>query len=172
MKNILLLFTAFFIFGCKTPEPLQTVASVDLAKYTGKWYEIAAFPQPFEKGCSCVTAEYGVSGKKYIVVSNSCFKAADKKKTRAKGKAFIVKGSGYSKLKVQFLWPFKGKYWIIELADDYSYAVVGNPARSALWILARDKKMNEDIYNSILDKVSKKGFDITKLKKTDQSCVN
>lgn len=172
MKKILILGILFSFFGCKTTSPLQTVDNVDLGKYTGKWYEIAAFPQPFEKGCSCVTAEYGVSGKKYIVVSNSCYKAADKKKTKARGKAFIVKGSNYSKLKVQFFWPFKGKYWIIELADDYSYAVVGNPSRKALWILGREKIMDDTTYNSILDKVSKKGFDITKLKKTDQSCVN
>jgi apolipoprotein D and lipocalin family protein len=158
------------IIGCKTDKPLQTVSSVDLAKYTGTWYEIAAFPQPFEKGLSCVKAEYSTSGKKYITVLNSGYKEAEKKFVTAKGKAFVVKGSDNSKLMVQFFWPFKGKYWIIELAPDYSYAVIGHPNRKYLWILARTKELDASLYKKILTRTNDKGFDITKLKKTDQSC--
>jgi apolipoprotein D and lipocalin family protein len=170
MKKYFLIIGIMSLFSCKTNPPLQTVANVDLNKYLGKWYEIAAFPQYFERGCSCVTAEYSLSDKKYINVLNSAFKAEENKFTSAKGKAFVEEGLNNSKLKVQFFWPFKGKYWIIELAPDYSYAVVGHPNRKYLWILSRTKKMNAELYQKIITRTQEKGFDITKLKKTDQSC--
>ena len=83
-----------------------------------------------------------------------------------KGKAFIEKGSGNSKLKVQFFWPFRGKYWIIDLADDYSYAVVSNPNQKYLWILSRTSAMDEIIYAQIVERLQAKGFDLNKLQKT------
>ena len=151
-------------------QPLETVKSVDLNKYVGKWYEIALFPQRFEKGCNCSTAEYSIE-KDYVKVVNKCNRGGvNGKLTGVTGKAFAVKESNNSKLKVQFFWPFKGDYWIIELADDYSYAVVGAPNRKYLWILSRTPKMDDVIYNELLQRISKKGFDITKLVKTNQTC--
>jgi apolipoprotein D and lipocalin family protein len=71
---------------------------------------------------------------------------------------------------VQFFWPFKGKYWIIDLAPDYSYAVVGHPNRKYLWILSRNPKMSEEVYKQILVRIKENGFDINKLKMTEQGC--
>ena len=79
-----------------------------------------------------------------------------------------MKNTGNAKLKVQFFWPFRGKYWIIDLAEDYSYAVVGHPNRKYLWILSRTPVMDQEIYNEILKRVKDKGFDIGKLKMTIQ----
>ncbi|NTW32649.1 MAG: lipocalin family protein, partial [Bacteroidetes bacterium] len=148
--------------------PLETVKEVDLSKYVGKWYEIASFPQSFQKGCSCTSAEYIITDKKYIKVLNSCDRNGTR--TSATGKAFVQKNTGNAKLKVQFFWPFSGKYWIIDLADDYSYAVVGHPNLKYLWILSRTKQMDENIYNSICEKLKAKEFDITKLEVTNHSC--
>jgi apolipoprotein D and lipocalin family protein len=55
-----------------TSQSLQTVPSVDLNQYAGKWYEIASFPQRFQKGCQCTTAEYSLSPKGYVIVENKC----------------------------------------------------------------------------------------------------
>lgn len=90
------------------------------------------------------------------------------KQSYIKGKAFVEKGSGNAKLKVQFFWPFKGKYWIIDLADDYSYAVVSHPNKQYLWILSRTSKMNENVYQQILTRLKEKGFDLTKIQITKQ----
>ena len=148
---------------------LHTVLEVDLNRYAGKWYEIASFPQYFQKGCNCTTAEYTLTDKGYVVVENRCNKdSITGKEAYIKGKAFIVENTGNAKLKVQFFWPFKAKYWIIELADDYSYAVVGHPNKKYLWILSRTPFMNETIYRQITERIKEKGFDITKLKKTTQ----
>ncbi len=153
------------------PLPLKTVDHVDLEKYMGKWYEIAAFPQRFEKGCHCTTAEYELTDKGYVRVINTCrLDSPTGKIKRARGKAFVVKGSNNSKLRVQFFWPFRGNYWIIDLAGDYTYAVVGDPSRKYLWILCRTPKMEPSLYRQLLESVAAMGFDIKRLQMTDQSC--
>jgi apolipoprotein D and lipocalin family protein len=150
-------------------QKLQTVPYVDLKKYAGKWYEIASFPQRFQKNCNCTTAEYTLTDKDFVVVENRCKKdSVNGKSSYIKGKAFVVANSGNAKLKVQFFWPFKGKYWIIDLADDYSYAVIGHPNKKYLWILSRTPTMNDGIYQQIISKVKEKGFDISKIKLTKQ----
>lgn len=160
----------FGLFACKTSyQPLETVASVDLQKYCGRWYEIASFPQIFQKGCSCTYAEYTLT-EKGVKVYNNCYQASKNKRKGITGKAFVVKNSGNAKLKVQFFWPFKGDYWIIELADDYSYAAVGAPDREYLWILAREKSMDESTYAALLAKITAKDFDVSRLVKTTHNC--
>jgi apolipoprotein D and lipocalin family protein len=148
---------------------LETVPYVDLDRYTGKWYEIASFPQRFQRGCHGTTAEYTLTDKGYMEVINRCNKdSLDGKEVRIKGKAFVDKNTGNAKLKVQFFWPFRGKYWIIKLADDYRYAVVSHPNRSYLWILSRTPEMDENDYKMILNDLQAKGFDLEKLQKTVQ----
>lgn len=150
-------------------QTLQTVLNVDLNRYAGKWYEIASYPQVFQKGCHCTTAEYTLSDKGYVIVENRCYKdSVTGKQSYIKGKAFVDKNTGNAKLKVQFFWPFKGKYWIIDLADDYSYAVVSHPNKKYLWILSRTPKMHDEVYKQIINRLVEKGFDISKLQITKQ----
>lgn len=150
-------------------QTLPTVSKVDLSRYAGKWYEIASFPQRFQKGCHCTTAEYTPTNNGYIIVENRCNKdSLHGKESYIKGKAFIDDNISNAKLKVQFFWPFRGKYWIIDLADDYSYAVVGHPNRDYLWILCRTPHMDEQLYNQIVERIKKNGFDISRLQRTPQ----
>lgn len=150
-------------------QPLQTVSYVDLNRYAGKWFEIASFPQRFQKGCHCTTAQYTTTDKGYLIVENRCNKGSiDGKQAYIKGKAFADEASGNAKLKVQFFWPFRAKYWIIDLADDYSYAVVSHPNRKYLWILSRTPKMDNHVYEEILIRLKQNGFDLSKLQITPQ----
>ncbi len=150
-------------------QTLQTVQNVDLNKYAGKWFEIASYPQVFQKGCHCTTAQYKVSEKGYVIVENRCNKdSITGKISYIKGKAFVVPNTNNAKLKVQFFWPFRAKYWIIDLADDYSYAVVSHPNKKYLWILSRTPKMSDSVYQQILTRLKEKGFDLSKLKITQQ----
>ncbi len=165
--SLILFFMTTIISNSQT---LKTVPNVDLNKYAGKWYEIASYPQRFQKGCHCTTAQYTLSEKGYVIVENRCNKdSITGKQSYIKGKAFVEKNSGNAKLKVQFFWPFKGKYWIIDLANDYSYAVVSHPNRKYLWILSRTPKLDNTIYQQILSRLKEKGFDLTKLQSTVQS---
>lgn len=172
MKKYQLIFVILFtmITSASTTQTLQPVPYVDLKKYAGKWFEIASFPQRFQKNCNCTTAEYTLTNKGYVIVENRCKKdSIDGRESYIKGKAFVEENSGNAKLKVQFFWPFKGKYWIIDLASDYSYAVVGHPNRKYLWILSRTAQMDDATYQQIVARIKDKGFDITKIKITKQA---
>lgn len=148
------------LFSCKQSSQLQTVPSVDVNRYMGKWYEIASYPQFFEKGCSNVSATYTLKDG-YVEVFNNCIKEG--KPNGITGKAFVTENSGNAKLKVQFFWPFKGDYWIIDLDKDYNWAVVSNPKQTTLWILNRTPKMDSETYQSILQKLATKGFDLKRI---------
>jgi apolipoprotein D and lipocalin family protein len=167
-KSSLLLRVLFFS-SISMSQDLETVSNVDLQKYSGKWFEIASFPQRFQKGCNCTTAEYTLTTKNYLIVENLCNKdSLNGNQQYIKGKVFVVKNTGNAKLKVQFLWPFKGKYWVIDLANDYSYAVVGHPNRNYLWILSRTTSMDDLIYQEIISRITLKGYDVSKILKTKQ----
>ncbi|MDR6940864.1 lipocalin family protein [Mucilaginibacter pocheonensis] len=146
-------------------KPLETVKYVELKKYLGTWFEIAAIPQIFEKGCICTSATYGLDTDGTLIVKNRCIK--DDKLKITEGRAFIADNSN-AKLNVQFFWPFKAKYWIIDLAKDYSYAVVGHPDRKSLWILSRRPTLDEHIYDHLVVRAANKGFDVRQLVKTEQ----
>jgi apolipoprotein D and lipocalin family protein len=134
LKITALLFILIFMATATTnAQELLTVKSVDLKKYAGKWFEIASYPQRLQKGCHCTTAEYTLSEKGFVIVENKCNRGAiDGKESYIKGKAIVESNTGNAKLKVQFFWPFRAKYWIIDLADDYSYAVVSHPNKKYL----------------------------------------
>lgn len=160
--------TAVALIANSKNEPLETVNYVDLDQYLGKWYEIARFPQRFEKGCTCSTAEYSLNDDGSIKVLNSCIKNG--KPDIAEGKAIITDKKSNAKLKAQFRWPFTGKYWIIALATDYSYAMIGHPNRKYLWLLSRKPVMDGQTYNHLLTRAADKGFDIRNLVRTVQNC--
>jgi apolipoprotein D and lipocalin family protein len=149
--------------------PLRTVAHVDLQRYLGTWYEIATIPARFQKNCVGVTATYAMRPDGAIGVVNRCRKfTLDGKEKSVKGKAWVVDTSSNAKLKVQFFWPFRGDYWIIELDPEYQYAVVGHPSRNYLWILCRRPHMDEALYNQLVDKIAAQGYDVNRLVKTLQ----
>jgi apolipoprotein D and lipocalin family protein len=169
MKNISFLFLIIFqlfINSCAMSQNPPTVTeSVDLEKYAGKWYEIASYPMSFQKDCFCVTADYTITDKGYVKVFNSCKKGSVNGKIKSiTGKAFPVKGTNNVKLKVQFFWPFKADYWVIDKAEDYSWAVVSGPSRKYLWILCRKPDMQKETWQGITDRLVKNGFDLRKLK--------
>jgi len=169
---IAILPTMFFagcsIFSSNSYAPLETVPSVDVKQYGGKWFEIASLPFSRQEGCSCTTAEYEILEDGVLKVTNTCKKEGNIE--QAIGKAFVVEGTNNAKLKVQFFWPFRGDYWVIDLAADYSYAVVGVPSRKYCWILSRTTTMSDETYTGIVQRVKAKGFDVTRFQKTSQDC--
>ena len=150
------------------PE-LEVVDSVDLNRYLGKWYEIASYPAWFQKGCVASTAEYSLLPDGKIRVVNRCHKdRLDGPLKESVGKAEVVDDQTHAKLKVWFFWPFKGNYWIIDLDDDYRWAVVGEPKRKYLWILSRTPTVDRTLYQNILARLPAKGYDPSKLRLTSQ----
>lgn len=174
LTKILIATALLIVWGCSSAEypPLDTVDKVDIQRYLGKWYEIALLPNSFEEGCNCTTAEYSLIDSTTVRVVNSCRQdSVNGEINTANGKAFVVEGSNNSKLRVQFFWPFRGDYWIIDLdKENYTYAVVGSPSRKYLWILARTPQMDESLYDKLLEKCGAKGFDISKVIRTNHDC--
>jgi apolipoprotein D and lipocalin family protein len=155
---------ALFQTGCgnKPSEALPTVDHVDLRRYGGLWHEIARYENRFEEGCVGATADYRLENGSIRIV-NSCYGGDGKLSDRAEGKAFVVEGSGNAKLRVRFFWPFEGDYWIIMLADDYRYSVVGDPQRRYLWILARATVLSDEDRAVIFARLLELGYDPFKL---------
>jgi apolipoprotein D and lipocalin family protein len=158
----------FAVAADKVP-PLRTVDRVDIDRYMGKWYEIASFPQRFQKGCVASNATYILRKDGDVDVLNQCRdKTLDGKLRKATGKAWIVDTQSNAKLKVRFFWPFSGAYWIIDLGADYQYAVVGHPNRNYLWILSRSPQMDPSTYAGIIERLKKQYYDVTRLNNTLQ----
>ena len=166
LSGTLVMFLCACATGGPPQAPLETVQQVDLARYMGTWFEIASFPQRFQKGCTDSRAEYRVRTEGDVEVLNSCLR--DGKVDTAKGKAWVVDRATNARMKVSFFWPFRGDYWIIELGRDYEYAVVSAPSRKYLWILSRTPKMEEQRYQEIVWRLKDRGFDVALLKRTEQ----
>jgi len=139
--------------------PLQTVQQVDLKRYLGQWYEIARYPNRFQKNCQESSASYALRDDGDIEVLNRCKDSGDGKQRQSKGHAWVVDSASNAKLKVSFFWPFRGDYWIIELGREYEYAVIGTPNRKYFWILSRTRTMDDTLYAAILQRAKQQGFD-------------
>jgi len=151
-----------------TENDLEVVPHVDLNRYVGRWYEIARLPNRFEKKCAgSVTATYSFRSDGTLEVVNRCRKSSGDF-TTATGKAKVVDKTTNAKLKVTFFWPFYGDYWILDLGDNYEYAVVGAPNRKYLWILSRNRVMDESLYRDLLAKMAARGFKTEQMIKTSQ----
>ena len=156
---------------------LEVVPSVDLSRYAGKWYEVARLPNRFQQNCAGeVTATYSLLAGDTLKVVNACARK-NGQSMMAEGKARLASARGpNSKLKVRFapawlswlpaVW---GDYWILDLAPDYSYSVVGTPDRKYLWILSRTPQMSAATYDQLIRQSAAKGFDVARLVKTRQS---
>jgi apolipoprotein D and lipocalin family protein len=156
--------------GAERLPPLQTVPHVDLTRYMGSWYDIASFPQRFQKGCTGTVANYALRADGTVEVLNRCARGSlDGKVTTAKGRARVVDKASNAKLKVSFFWPFWGDYWVIDLGKDYEYAVVGHPNRNYLWILSRTPAMAPEVYEGILERLKRQHYDTSRLVRTLQA---
>lgn len=176
MKRLVGLIAMLWAAGCarSTTERLhlpvlETVSYVDLGRYLGTWYEIASFPQSFQRGCTGTTATYTLRDDGELDVINRCrLDSLDGKEKVARGRARLVDRTTNAKLEVSFFRPFWGPYWIIDLAQDYSYAVVGHPGRDYLWILSRTPTMSEPTYKTIVTRLKDQGYETSRLVRTLQ----
>ena len=165
------------LVGCATSTtdrlklpPLATVAKVELPRYLGTWYEIASYPQSFQKGCTATTATYSLREDQQIDVLNKCHLDAITGPLKlAQGRARVVDAATNARLEVSFFRPFWGDYWVIDLGADYEFAVVGHPSRDYLWILSRTPQLDPAVYEGILERLRGASYDLSRLQKTLQA---
>lgn len=157
-------------------EPVKTIASLDVSRYLGTWYEIAKFPNWFQKKCVGNTkAMYSLKDGDGVRVLNSC-KTANGDIAQAEGLARQIGAADSPKLEVRFApaWlsflPFVwGDYWVIDLDSQYEVAAVSDSKREYLWILSRNPRLDQKKYDDLVGRLQGQGFDTRNLEITNQS---
>ena len=124
----------------------------------------------FEKGLECVTATYSLKNNGKIEVLNKGYFAKKDKYKTARGTALVPDPSYPGRLKVTFFWPFYGNYYIMELDEAYTFALVGDPSRRYLWILARAPELDEAIFARLISQARELGFDVEQMVRIRQDC--
>ncbi|MBA3682623.1 MAG: lipocalin family protein [Bacteroidetes bacterium] len=140
------------------------VKKVDLEKYSGKWFVIATIPTAFDKNWNYVTETYTINNKGNIDIYTTYLKESDTKPRSVRSKGFPLKETNNISWKVQFIWPFKADYLIEEIDPNYFYVVIGHPKKKFLYIMNRTGQMGQIQYEEILDRFSKKGYDLSKVR--------
>ena len=164
-----ILVPGFSAIHAGPPGELTVVPKVEIDRYLGTWHEIARYPNRFQKECVAVTAEYSLRPDGDIRVVNACRKGTlDGEVKEIEGKAWVADSETNAKLRVRFFWPFWGAYWIIDLGEAYEYAVVGHPKRKYLWILSRTPEMSSELYQTVVNRIVKQGYDPGRIEKTLQ----
>lgn len=156
-------------------EALSTIPVLDVPRYMGTWYEIAKYPNWFQRKCTSATsAEYRLNKDGTVQVINRC-RIASGEGIEAIGAARQIGLATSARLKVSFapgwlswlplVW---GDYWVIDLDERYQLVAVSEPGREFLWILARERRVAPIEYQNLLARLQKKGFDLRKLELSSQ----
>jgi apolipoprotein D and lipocalin family protein len=172
----ILVVSGAFVHAADNPPPLPpltTISALDVPRYMGTWYEIAKFPAWFQKKCVADTrAEYSLLPGGKVQVINLCRQENGQMK-EAVGSARQIGEKTSSMLEVRFapallsfipaVW---GDYWVIDLDRDYQLVAVSEPQREYLWILSRTAKVDSAAYDALLERLTRKGFDLQRLERT------
>lgn len=172
MHRPLLAFFALLLTlaGCSMPSrpPLRTVEQVDLERFMGSWYVIGNIPTPIEKQAYNAVERYQRNADGTVATTFTFRKGGfdgPEKVYRPKG---FVRDASNAVWGMQFLWPVKAEYLIVELDPDYRYTVIGRSKRDYLWIMAREPRLDEAIYQGILRRMDAAGYDVTRVRKVPQ----
>ena len=181
MLRLLWMLTAMFAGGQVQAQtgavtaPLQAIATLDVPRYLGRWYEIAKFPNRFQQNCVADTsADYSLLPDGSLQVLNQC-RRSNGEIQQAVGAARQRGGDNSARLQVRFapawlsLLPFVwGDYWVIDLDERYELVAISEPKRQYLWILSRTPQVDEARYAALLGRLQAIGLDVGKLEKTRQ----
>jgi apolipoprotein D and lipocalin family protein len=154
----------------QSPGPME---KLDIDRYLGLWYEVAAYRGGFNKECRCITVEYDVvPNKKYLSVTNHWIRFRHNRSRifTAEGKMFYKNEADHTRLMMQHHWPFRHESYVMGLADDYSWVVLSHPKQKRIWILSRDPSLTPEVNDKIMELIANKGFDVKKIMKTSRNC--
>lgn len=165
MRNILIIMLSLLsLAGCADKTVTvdnTTVKQLDLKRFMGKWYEIARYDHKFERGMTNVSATYTLLDDGRIEVVNQGIKKGKVKTADGKGK--LPDASEPGKLKVAFFLWFYADYYVLDIAPDYSYALIGSSSDNYLWIMSRTPTLPQPTLDQLLEKLQRRGYDTEKL---------
>ena len=164
MKILIAIILTTMVFAKNNVEELKTVEFVDIERFLGDWYVVGVIPTFAEKDAVNAIERYELNDKGNIDITFTHYKKSpDGKYKEYHPKGFIFDKKTNAEWRVQFFWPFKFKYLVIDLAEDYRYTVIGVPNRKYVWIMARDTMLSEEDNKLIREKLSDQGYDISKI---------
>ena len=174
MKIKAFLIISFFALACngdeeKAMEAMETVPFVDIKRFMGDWFVIANIPTFIEKDATNAIESYKLNEKGEIETTFTFYQNSPnglKKEYRPKG--FIYNSKTNAEWRMQFFWPFKMPFLIIDLAEDYSHTVIGYPNRNYVWIMARKPQMTDETYARIIKKLKSVSYDVSRIEKVPQ----
>jgi apolipoprotein D and lipocalin family protein len=179
LRHTVLVLFGLSLASCSSPKSRgdapTTARAVDLSRYTGRWFEIARLPMPFQKADEAAIAEYGRNADGTISVHNIAIRP-DGSQREIRGYAKVLNPPENTKLTVRFkTWfgplipvPKEGNYWILHVDEHYQEAIVSTPNRKYLWLLARMPTIPEARYEALVAKANQLGFDASRLLKDPQ----
>lgn len=139
------------------------VQRVDIMAYAGKWYSLYSIPTFMDKHWRQKIETYVIHPDGYYAVFTTYNIVGIEKRKYIRSKLFVIRGTGNAIFKAQLVWPFKVDYWVIELAEDYSYVVIGHPKRKVLCIMSRKPELPKELLREIVNRCHEKGYDTGKL---------
>ncbi|WP_407405060.1 lipocalin family protein [Chryseobacterium sp.] len=156
----LLIFNSCAVSAPKNATPITNFNS---EKYLGKWYEIARFDFKFEKDMDQTTANYSMNEDGSIKVVNKGYNYVKKEWKESVGQAKFVNEKTEARLKVSFFKPIWSGYNVVDIDDDYQYALVAGNSLKYLWILSRTPEIPTAIKERFIEKAKKIGYDTDQL---------
>ncbi len=159
-----IVFLIYLSWGCSKLPPMETVDHVDLDRFMGRWYVIAAIPTYLEKGAHNPVESYEKLPDGTIGTTFSFNKGSfdgDLKTYSPRG--FVLDSLTNAVWAMQFIWPFKADYRIIFLDEDYRHVMIGRKRRDYLWIMARDKQMNPELLEDLVRLSREFGYESAKI---------
>lgn len=167
MKNIIILVCIMLGLGsCRADNGNKkidnsTIETLDVARFMGKWYEIARYDHRFEKDMTNVSATYTLLDNGRIEVLNAGYKNGEYKEI--KGKAKQPNPDDPGKLKVSFFLWFYSDYYILDIAPDYSHVIIGSSTDKYLWIMSREPVLPDNVLSELIEKIRQRGYDTDRL---------
>lgn len=167
LKKLLIMTILAGLLGCAgTRANIETVKQVDLNRFMGAWYVIAAIPTSIEKNSFNAIETYNLNEDGTIDTTfhfNQGSLTGPLKSYHPKG--FVIKGTGNAVWGMQFIWPIKAEYLIAHIDDAYTQTIIARNARDYVWIMARTPRLPDNAYAALIKKVADMGYDISQLRK-------
>ncbi len=165
----LLVFGAAPAAQAFTAAPAPT-KPVELQRYVGRWYEFARVPNRFERGkeCDAPTADYVQDAKGAVTVVQTCHENTPNGPEKVyHATAKILDPGVNAKFKLTFYVLLSKEYWVLDHAQDYKWAIVGDPTGKFLWFFSRQPVLPPGLKDAMLARAKALGYDVGRLEFPD-----
>ena len=142
--------------------------ALDLPRFMGAWHVIAHVPYFGERGHVASRDEYPLRADGKIAVHYVYQQGFSEPVKTLDSKATIKAGTGDREWTTWFFGVIPTKYRILEVAPDYSWALIDYPGRDLAWMFSRTPDMPAAQYAELLAKMQSHGVDTGKLIRVPQ----